>query len=191
MPVYDAVIDVNATSGETIVVGTEFGAWITNDGGDTWAMSNNGMSTGDDVFACPIFDLKQQWRGNTRWSYPQNSGAIYAGTHGRGIFRADAFTFVNVDENPELGNDKPELLVYPNPVTSSITQVKLDLPATTDVRFSIYSITGRFVQEVPMRKYAEGSHVVTLNTADLANGNYVLAAEIGGELKTARFVVMK
>jgi hypothetical protein len=42
-----------------------------------------------------------------------------------------------------------------------------------------------------MRKYAEGSHVVTLNTADLANGNYVLAAEIGGELKTARFVVMK
>ncbi len=191
MPVYDAVIDVNSPNGETIVVGTEFGAWITNDGGDTWAISNNGMSAADEVFACPIFDLKQQWRGNSRWSYPLNSGAIYAGTHGRGIFRADAFTFVNVEETPELGNDKPELVVYPNPVTSAVTQVKLDLPATTDVRFSIYSITGRFVQEVPMRKYAEGSHVVTLNTADLANGNYILAAEIGGELKTARFVVMK
>lgn len=191
MPIYDAVIDVNDTNGSTVVVGTEYGAWITNDGGDTWAMSNEGMSTGADVFACPIFDLKQQWRGNSRWSYPLNSGAIYAGTHGRGIFRADAFTFVNVEENPEFENDGPQLTVYPNPVTSSVTQVKLDLTSTTDVRFSIYSISGRFVQDLPLRKYAEGSHVVTLNTADLANGNYILAAEIGGELKTARFIVMK
>ena len=35
MPCYDVVIDANDVSGESIVVGTEFGIFVTDDGGDS------------------------------------------------------------------------------------------------------------------------------------------------------------
>ena len=61
MPCYDVVVDVNDASGATIVVGTEFGVFVTDNGGDDWNYSNLGMSTGHDVVTAPVFDLKQQF----------------------------------------------------------------------------------------------------------------------------------
>lgn len=191
MPCYDAVIDVNDATGKTIVVGAEYGTWVTNDGGDTWAMSNAGMSASNDFIAAPVIDVRQQWRGNTRWSQPTNSGVIYAGSHGRGIFRTEAFSFTNVENRP-IEEPKVNLFnVFPNPVTNGFAQVKLDLVETENVRISIYNIQGRYVKEVPMQRLAGGNHILQLDLNDLPNGTYVLAAEIGREVKTTRFIVMK
>ena len=44
MPCYDVVIDAADSTGKTIVVGTEFGVFVTDNGGTTWDISNNGMS---------------------------------------------------------------------------------------------------------------------------------------------------
>lgn len=191
MPCYDAAIDVSDVSGQTVVVGTEYGAWVTNDGGDTWAMSNMGMAAAEDFIGAPIFDVRQQWRGNSRWSYPTNPGVIYAGTHGRGIFRSEEFSFVNVEDRPLLDQNINSFNVYPNPVTNGVAQIKFQLSGTTDVRLSVFDIRGAFVKQVPMQKLAGGEHVLTLDLLDLPNGTYVLAAEMGSEVKTTRFVVMK
>ena len=43
MPCYDVVVDARDVSGQTIVVGTEFGVFVTEDGGGTWNISNMGV----------------------------------------------------------------------------------------------------------------------------------------------------
>ena len=67
------------------MVGTEFGIFVKN-GSSNWEISNIGMENGPDGVTAPVFDLKQQFRSSHPWSNITNGGAIYAGTHGRGIF---------------------------------------------------------------------------------------------------------
>ncbi len=191
MPCYDAVIDVSDPTGNTIIVGNEYGTWVTNDGGDSWAMSNEGMSAAEDFIAAPVFDVRQQWRGFSRWSFPTNPGVVYAGSHGRGIFRTENLTFTSVDELQDRNQAVNTMNVFPNPVTNGTAQVKLDLVNATEVRMSVFNLQGRYVKEVPMQRYAEGAHQIALDFSDLPVGTYVLAVEMGGELKTTRFVVMK
>ena len=97
MPIFSAVIDVNDATGNTIVIGTEYGIWATNDGGTTWTHSSGvasgipsepaaGASVGSLAYV-PVFDLRQQQKGISPYMNPTNFGVIYAGTHGRGIFQ--------------------------------------------------------------------------------------------------------
>jgi len=58
MPIYDAVIDVTDETGSTILLGTEYGVWRTDNNGDDWTISNEGMMTQFDEFAAPVFDMK-------------------------------------------------------------------------------------------------------------------------------------
>ena len=87
-------------------------------------IANAGMHSAGtiDALGAPVFDLKQQWRGETNWSNPSNTGAIYAGTHGRGIFRSD--DYLGAEEIVDNSNDAIEtLLVYPNPVAEGSVSV--------------------------------------------------------------------
>jgi hypothetical protein len=191
MPIYDAVIDVIDPTGSTILIGTEYGVWRTDDNGDEWTISNEGMVTQFDEFAAPVFDMKQQWRSGTRWSYPLNNGRIYAGTHGRGIWSNGDSEFVNVEENGDLDGDGLGLLVYPNPVTTGLAQIKLSLAAAGDVNINIYNIKGQLVKTINHNQLATGTHILQINAADLSNGNYVLSVDMGSRSEVARFVVMK
>ncbi len=191
MPIYDAVIDVTDETGATIIIGTEYGIWRTDNHGDDWTISNEGMMTQFDEFAAPVFDMKQQWRSYSRWSYPLNNGIIYAGTHGRGIWSNSDSQFINVDENDELDGNGLGLLVYPNPVTNGLAQIKLNLATAGDVNMNIYNIKGQLVKTINHNQLATGTHILQINTADLSNGNYVLSVDMGTQSEVARFVVMK
>ncbi|MGF1564266.1 MAG: T9SS type A sorting domain-containing protein [Flavobacteriales bacterium] len=191
MPCYDATIDVADATGNTIVVGAEYGVWITYDGGENWVMSNAGMSASDDFISAPVVDVRQQWKGSTRWSEPTNSGYIYLGTHGRGIFRNGDFSFTSVnDVKPEVAKAQ-SLNLFPNPVTNGTAQVVIDLAGTANVRMAIFNLQGKFVKDIPAQRMAQGRHQVALDVAELPVGTYVLAVEMGSEVKTTRFVVMK
>ncbi|MBL6865818.1 MAG: hypothetical protein ISQ97_01845, partial [Flavobacteriales bacterium] len=123
MPCYDVVIDAMDPTGQSIVVGTEYGIFATENGGDDWVMANQNMASTSDQITAPVFDVKQQWRGASAWINPSNQGAIYAATHGRGIFRSDLF--LGVDEPSELTVEAAEsLLVYPNPVSQGTFSVQ-------------------------------------------------------------------
>ena len=41
---YDVVIDFQDETGATIIVGTEYGAFISDNGGDDWSIANLGMA---------------------------------------------------------------------------------------------------------------------------------------------------
>jgi hypothetical protein len=190
MPCYDVVVDVNDDSGQTIIVGTEYGIFTTDDSGDTWTISNTGMASAIDAVACPVFDLKQQWRGHSPWMHPTNNGNVYAGTHGRGIFFSDELTFTGIDspDQTEIANN---LLVYPNPVTGGIANVQIELASTSDVTMRVYTVNGQIVRDIQQKNLVAGQHQLRINTSDLPRGQYFLRMETGSTSQVAKFVVVK
>ena len=85
MPCYDVLVDVLDVSGQTIYVATEFGLFVTENGGDSWALANEGMASSSTAPFAPVFDLKQQTKQGAAWPDVTNFGALYAGSHGRGM----------------------------------------------------------------------------------------------------------
>ena len=69
VPVLRLLVDRSDSSGNTVLAGSDIGVFQSTDGGNTWAVFSSGIP------AVPVFDLEQN-----------NSGVIFAGTHGRGAF---------------------------------------------------------------------------------------------------------
>ena len=185
MPCYDVVIDANDPTGESMVVGTEFGIFVTDNGGDSWAISNIGMENGPDALTAPVFDLKQQFRQSHPWSNVTNGGAIYAGTHGRGIFVNGIAS--DVDEE-ELVEEVTTWNVFPNPVVGG----ELNLPSLGwqgQARVEVFDLTGRrWVNDVPN---VSGLDRVRTDVQDLPSGYYVVRMSQGDKVQAAKFVVRR
>lgn len=181
MPCYSVVMDKNNPN--VLLVGTEFGMYYTDNSGDSWTSANNG-----DMNRVPVFDLRQQKKES--WKV-QNSGVVYAGTHGRGVFKTDYFLnpHTSLDDNniaklPDLG----KLKVFPNPLTDNGT-VQFDLGVSGDVSMNIYSITGRLVESKSAQKMEPGQKKeIRFNAADLAQGTYLLQVKVGETVQTTKFV---
>jgi hypothetical protein len=185
MPCYDVIIDAMDPSGQSIVVGTEYGIFATDNGGDDWIMANQNMASTSDQISAPVFDVKQQWRGASPWINPSNQGAIYAATHGRGIFRSDLF--LGVDESEEMASPATaNLLVYPNPVAGGVFSVQSDA-FRGDFQLQVFDITGRLNVDQAIRGYAGGPIVVDAN--GLENGQYIVRLSNGQFQKTAKLLV--
>jgi hypothetical protein len=200
MPIFSSVIDVNDPSGNTIVIGTEYGIWATNDGGSTWTHSTGvatgipaepmaGASVGSLAYV-PVFDLRQQQVGQRPYMNPENYGVIYAGTHGRGIFRSDDFFSVNVAENNGggFGNSDVSLSVYPNPTTNTAF-VNLDVTSTVNQAYvQVYNVNGQLVKNLNIGQLTPGSHRIDLGVESFATGTYVVKTFAGDASGTAKFI---
>jgi hypothetical protein len=184
MPCYDVVIDSRDASGETIVVGTEFGVFVTEDGGDSWNISNMGVESGPGGFTAPVFDLKQQFRDVHEWSNVTNGGAIYAGTHGRGMFVTGIAS--SVEEEVAVTEESTSWNVFPNPVVSG----ELNLPTAGwqgSAQVEIFDMTGRrWVSETVQ---LGGVERIQTDVQALPSGYYVVRMAQGGQSKAAKFVV--
>jgi len=188
MPIYDVLIDFQDASGATIIVGTEYGAFITDNGGSDWTIANLGMATTAEGLTAPVFDLKQQWRSETMWSSPTNTGAIYSGTHGRGIFRSDSF--LGAEEIAVEINTTPDnLLIYPNPVTSSSLQVST-AGFSGSVSLEVYDLQGRVVYSEVIAN-AQGSDRVIIDVSDLDNGTYVVRMSSSMKALASKLVIRR
>ena len=191
MPMYDVVINSKDESGSSIIVGCEYGVFETTDGGSNWTMANIGMSNNDvdaEGLACPVFDLKQQWRSETNWSIPTNTGAIYAGSHGRGIFRSDDYLGAEdiVDNTPDAFES---LLVYPNPVSESTVSVST-AGFSGIAQVEIYDLQGRVVVSERLTE-ASASDRIVLDVSMLSNGTYVVRMVNDSKHLASKLVVRK
>lgn len=192
MPVYDAVIDVTDESGSTVLVGTEFGMYVTDNGGDDWVQVNDPtdptQSTGID--ACPVFSVRQQ-QIDGRWRHPENLGAIYAGTHGRGIFRSEESLFTGVDEWDEPEAEAQDMmLVYPNPVTGNAF-IDVNMQEHGDIVLRVYNIRGDIVSTQTFANKSQGQHTVMIEAEQLAAGQYFVQVSAGGFEGVGKFVVIE
>jgi hypothetical protein len=197
MPCYDAIIDVSDESGQTIVVGTEFGVYVTDTGGGAdgteWVQRNDPMdpaqSTGID--ACPTFSVRQQQIAtDLTWRAPTNKGTVYAGTHGRGIFRSEALSFVGIDEQDDFAQDEMEqLLVYPNPTSENIF-MNVDLNGSQDINLYVYNLRGELVLQQEKIRKGQGNHTLSMNISGLSTGTYIIHMDAGDQSSTGKFVVL-
>jgi hypothetical protein len=180
MPVYDAVIDV--TDGDKIIIGTEFGIWATDDGGDTWEPANGG-----DMDPCPVFAVRQQSISGKRFINPNNYGVVYAGTHGRGIFRSESVVSVNdvavADNTSVLG-----FTVFPNPASEQIS-FELNMTSMSDINIEVYSINGQLVKTLRRTNIPAGKQTITFPVSELSEGNYIARISGVGVNKIAKFIV--
>ncbi len=180
MPVYSVVMDVNNTN--VIMAGTEYGIWYTGDNGQTWTEANNG-----EMNRVPIFDLRQQKRAP--WN-ASNSGVVYAGSHGRGIFRTDYLQplITNTNEVADVIPALAGLKVFPNPMADQ-GAVQFDLGASSDVTIRIFSITGQLVKTLSTQRVEPGrERMLRFDTSELPSGVYILQLTAGDNVKAGKFV---
>jgi hypothetical protein len=184
MPIYSVII--NAENSDVIVVGTEYGVYAT-DNGSEWTHCNNvaNESVGSLSYV-PVFDIRQQTHNNERFMTPENYGVIYAGTHGRGIFRSSDY-LNSVDDVTSI-NQELQLTVYPNPTTDeAYAQINLDQPVNSG-SIKVYSMTGSLVSNINLGYTARGSHKVAINARNLNAGNYIVVFEAEGQSSVGRFI---
>jgi len=94
------------------------------------------------------------------------------------IYSTDDFTFVKDDS---LGiKDVPEYLpngfslnLFPNPF-NSIVNIELSLSTASDIKLTLYDISGRVLNNIAEKRYTPGQHRLQLKMGDLAAGIYLL-----------------
>jgi len=182
MPAYSVVMDID--NPEILLAGTEYGIWYSGDNGETWSEANNG-----EMVRVPVFDLRQQKR--EPWNV-SNNGVVYAGTHGRGIYKTNyLLTPTSVeditDEVPVLN----ELKVFPNPVTSRAS-ISFDLGTTADIELYIYSIDGRLIEAFQEQRVGAGvDRQIDFDASDYSIGQYIVQLRVGDDWNSAKFVVTR
>lgn len=181
MPYYAVVID--RENPDIIMVGGEFGTYITETGGTgsiEWEYCSG------DFGLVPVYDMGQNWR---TWDEGcRRPGEIYIGTHGRGIWSTDSYlSLPEAQDNLDEAKYKPEIVVYPNPVSDS-GNISFELTQNEDVFVQIFNLNGQLVGEVSRNNMNEGKNIITFDAADLPRGTYIVRLSAGDMLETTKFI---
>lgn len=196
-PVYASIIEKQS---KDILVGTEFGIYVSSDNGANWTKTGN--------LSCPVMEIKQAIVPNhpdkvdvlydemgipTYIIYPgvSNEGVIFAATYGEGLVVCD----FNVEEASDdddntniAGENVDHLNIYPNPVRNN-AQVNVKLDSDASVSYTIYDLSGRMIVNNNLGTYAKGTHTLNINTANLSNGSYIIRVQAGDKSESTKFLV--
>lgn len=185
MPVYQCVID--AYDSAHYIIGSELGFWDSRDGGATWTEQNGGI-----IVREPVYRLRQQ-------TYLSDQCyALYAGTHGRGMWRCTTLTAgqgctviplgISETATTQTANN---MLLYPNPMDGS-GKVKLELTESSDVTILVMDMPGRMLAETSYSHLNAGENLLDLNASSLSNGSYLVVARLAnGQTYTRTLVVAR
>ncbi len=180
MPVFDGIIDYRDEN--KIVVGTFYGVYATEDGGANWYQMNN------EIGHVPVFEVVQQWR---EWSDDGgviNSGSIYLGTHGRGIWSTSQY--VGIEDETTNSENSQHLVLFPNP---SVNDVWLSLSSVKDqeIDVKVFDLNGSLVYSRSNVAVTPGGGQLRLEVKDLPVGTYVVRVNGQTVTRTGRFVKMR
>jgi len=98
---------------------------------------------------------------------------------------------ISVDDKVETIPTEFKLTsVYPNPF-NGVTRVNFALPNNSNVRVSVYDLSGRMVLNVSERKMSAGYHSLNINAGSLATGVYILRVETPATALHQKMVLVK
>lgn len=150
----------------------------------------------------PVFELKQQIVTKEYMQvklvngpeviivdYPgtDNYGSIYAASYGRGLFRADNYFLVGTDENKIDEIADRELVVYPNPV-STTTTVEIEINSNIKTDIYVFDLHGRQILK-QSRQLSKGVNKVNIDMSGLRAGAYIVQAVSGNDVRTKKIIV--
>ncbi|MCX6257087.1 MAG: T9SS type A sorting domain-containing protein [Bacteroidia bacterium] len=186
MPVYSSIIGWD--SNIRVVVGTEYGIYRTEDitaSPCVWSDENsNGMQN---VQVCCL--RQQTFPNNWLHNIYNTHGVIYAGTHGRGIFRCEDFKGpLDVPEIPEATVSKSSIIVYPNPAVD-LANVSFRLIKQSDVTINVFDLQGKLVKTEIYGSMSSGTHKLSVNVNGLSKGSYIMSINTGYNKLSSKFMV--
>ncbi len=79
---------------------------------------------------------------------------------------------------------------YPNPF-NPVTQIKFDLTGTSNVRLSVFNVSGQLVSELTNKTMNAGSHTFEFDGSRLNSGVYYYTLEVNGKSYTQKMILMK
>jgi len=179
MPVYSVAIDLfNPT---TIIAGTELGIWLYDANTQTWTEENDKMGR------VPVHSLRFQ----TIMS--PSCEVLYAGTHGRGIYRTTDFTLQGCTIPADTVGIQPlnqisQVQLYPNPMLEK-SILEITLLETTNLNLQIFDLQGRIVRQQNLGELAARNHKIEVERGDLIAGNYVVILYAGKKLVSKKLIV--
>ena len=88
-------------------------------------------------------------------------------------------------ENPVLG-----IRVFPNPMTSGLGKVSLNVKKSSNVSFEIIDILGNVVRS-NQSQLKVGEYVYPLNLENLSNGVYTVRVTSGSDALTQKIILNK
>ena len=189
MPVYGSILDILDSNGNSIpnsaMLATEHGIYTTKNitaSPVVWTKNSGGLAN---VMTGAI---KQQtfkpWQCN-------NSGVIYAGSDGRGIWSTNnEYRPTAVQDITASAAALNNLLVYPNPMTSQ-GNIQFNLAAADNITITIYDMQGNQVKTITMGNQTPGNHQVTFASSGLREGTYFASLTGDNFRKVSKFVVVK
>lgn len=173
---YDAIIDYQDPN--TIVIGTETGVYVTDNGGSTWVYQSQ-------MGLVPVEAVRQQWRTSDCW----NSGVVYIGTFGRGIWSTNSLVGINDPDATSVAHvEVTEINTYPNPMNNNGT-ISFKLKERNNVDIYVMDLTGKIVLTKNLGEMNAGDVNTEINVAELASGSYVVMIKAGDETGTDKLVV--
>jgi hypothetical protein len=161
---------------QNIYVGNDLGVYVSTNGGANWYEFRTGMP-----YAL-VFDLTIV--------YPSRN--IRATTHGNGIYERDLI------QNPvgitPIGNEIPKEFAlkqnYPNPFNPE-TKIKFDIAKASNVRITVYDITGRLVTTLVNENLKPAKYEIKFEGSGLSSGVYFYKLETEGFIDTKRMLMIK
>ena len=192
-PVYASLISDTVSSGDDnlIIVGTEYGIYSCKkaDAGSTvWVRETAIPRTA-------VYNLTQQLQPNGYLpdvcnTSVTNSGVIYAGTHGLGIWKMDLYArpYTSVEEIQTAKVDALSVKIYPNPVRS-LANVEYNITETSNVEITVYSLTGKLVYKEVLSNQYKGKYLHSIDASSFDTGVYVISLTSNDERKVSKFIV--
>lgn len=170
MPVYDAVIDPDDEN--RIVIGTDLGIWVTENGGTTWTEANQGMAR------VPVFEIRgYEWK-------PWMGMEMYIGTHGRGYFKSSTL----LSSTKKVARNSFAVSAYPNPATDKAT-VSFKAAAAGNANITVIGLDGRTVYNKQINVTA-GSNEAVINTENYTSGYYFVKVTLSnGSSQSVKLMV--
>ncbi len=157
-----------------ILVGTDLGVFLTMDNGANWFARNNGLPN------VVVADL----------DYRVLDDAIFAATHGRGMFKATFSELTGVDEIENVPQTFALRQNYPNPFNPS-TNISFYLPKAEHVSLTVYDALGREVVELVNGQLPAGEHNYEFNAAGLSSGIYIYRLSTGNFVESRKMMLLK
>lgn len=187
-PIYSSLMEYKDP--KRVLVGTEYGLYATSDitvASPVWTKENNNQLPN-----VPVFMLRQQTNPSFRC---YNSGMIYAGTHGRGIWAADNYfdqSYVGINEiAPKDKTAISTIKLYPNP-TRDMVNLAFNIETVEQLVLNVYDLKGVLVYSKNLGKLPEGEQLLQIGTEDLISGTYIVSLNSSSAIVgTSRLVVIK